>query len=106
MVSKFTDYEKPELQPAYPDTKQVKFESEVLYKNVVILDYTILVGEKGEFLIIKAENADGELISFATSSAVLIKQIKDAKEKGKLPLRAGFDKPKGKRYYTLVAPFK
>lgn len=101
------DYVVPELKPVYPDTEKLNFEKDILYKNVTIQEYTSLVGAKGEFFVVKGLDSQGKAISFATSSAVLMKQIKDAKDKGELigGLRAGFDRPKGKRYYTLVKPF-
>lgn len=92
---------KKELEPAFPESEKVELVS-VLNKKLVINDFKALPSSLAigrEFVVILAE-LNGKKISFSCGEIVL-KQLKDLKDRNLLPIRTIITRQKGKRYYTL-----
>ena len=92
---------KKQMEPAFPDAEKAE-QVTVLNKPVVIHDFkafpsSLTVGK--EFVVILAD-LNGRKISFS-SGEIVLKQLKDLKERNLLPVRTTITRQKGKRYYTL-----
>lgn len=91
-------------EQVFPDAERID-QSQVLNKQVVILDFKILpstISADTEFCVIKAE-FENKIVSFS-SGGVVGKQLSEVKEVGKFPLRTTIIKIKGKGkfgYYSL-----
>lgn len=74
----------------------------LLNKPVAFLDIRVSPSQffEGDYAGIEVMNDLEERMWFRTSSAVLIKQLTDLKEKGKLPVKGKIVKIK--RYYTIA----
>ena len=92
---------KEDLKPAFPDVEKVE-QIAVLNKEIIIYDFkeypSTFTPEK-MFVVILAE-LNGGKISF-NSGEIVLKQLKDLKERKLLPIKAKITRQKGKRYYTL-----
>jgi hypothetical protein len=95
-IPNFSEVYEPE--PLF-EGEQVEF-SDVLNKEIILKDFKILPSSfhEGEFAVVQAE-LDGNIVTFPTSSKVLIGQLKGIKNK--LPVKARIIKPEGKKYYTF-----
>jgi len=73
----------------------------ILGKDILVKDYCSLTGEHGEYLIVLYEHKGqpGEY-SLAMGGAVVIRKVKEAKEKGLLPLVGKIIKEE--RYFDIV----
>lgn len=84
----------------FPDAEQVAIE-EVLDADILVKDFTILTGEFGEYVIINYTSPE-EVGDFSTACGgiVVLKKLREAKEKGLLPLLGCITK--SDRYYDIA----
>jgi len=95
-IKDFEDAYKP--KSLFENSKQIEF-ADILDKQLIVKDFRELPSEyNGTFIVVQAE-LDGELVTFATGSSILRKQIKSIK----LPVKAKIIKPENKRYYTFAS---
>ena len=106
--------EKPAAASGIPDFAEVMptpvFEGErrrieeILGKPLVIKDFVELPSRfrPGEpFVVVQAEDENGETFTFASGSQVLIKQLRMMREASAVPFRAKITRIK--RYYTFTS---
>lgn len=85
----------------FEDAEQVGGTEAVVNKELIFEDISEdITGEKGVFIVVKAREGD-KVISFATGSKVVVKQLKKAKAEGNLPVKGTVKRVKGKRYFVI-----
>lgn len=96
----FTEIPKFEPEQIQMEGEQVKI-NDILNQEVAFLDIIVLPSNffEGDYGTVQIMNDLNNKKWFRTSSAVLIKQLTDLKDKKKLPLRSTIRKVK--RYFTL-----
>lgn len=108
--------EEKKIDPYWPDIP--KFEAEpmeeyegqktsidnVLNKEIAILKFRVMPSSffEGDYCLIQIMDPENNLGWFTTGSKVLIAQLNELKEAGKLPIRCKIVKIK--RYYSITKP--
>lgn len=89
-----------EVQKIVLEGEKVLLES-LINQEVAFFDINIFPSAffEGDYASVQIEDADGNKKWFRTSSGVLITQLKELKDKKKLPIRSTIRKVK--RYFTL-----
>jgi hypothetical protein len=107
MANKYTDFDN-KVEPVFPSAEQKKG-VDMIGETLIFKDFKEMTGDNGEYLVVLCEQNEKD-VSFACGSAVVVKQLKKAKDEKKLPLRALFSRVKNKEktfsYFTLLPPEK
>jgi hypothetical protein len=95
-VKRFSD-----IQPSQLTCDEKVNVEAILDTDLVFQDFSLLIGDKGEFAWIIAEDPESKkVLGFSTGSKVVLRKLKEAKDKGYLPLTGKIVRVK--RYYDII----
>jgi len=86
----------------FPDAERISLD-DMLDLDITVYDYSELEGQFGDFVVILFKNPAVENSGFCTTSCggkVVMKKLRQAKEKGALPLLGKIIKPA--TYYDII----
>jgi len=95
-IKRFAD-----LNPTFDDVQEWVKIQDLVGEEIFVEDYIEAEGEYGTYMIIKFTKPDDFIPrAFTTGAMVIMKKVKQAKDKGVLPLLGKIVKKK--RYYDII----